>query len=131
VCLRVLRAAADGGRLPARLARVAEVARGDLRRIGALRETAPGVYLVAQGPEDFERAVGVLLGTEPYQAFWVLIREGAPYESALTDSVGLGGLAKATRHDLGRRLANWGRHFGYLPGRSPRRTDRAQLDAFG
>ena len=107
-------------------------ARGGLVKLGAVI-VDHGRKFSAAWPEDaFEQRVGQLLSEDPYRTFWRLLKAGVPYDDAVETALGLTSLTSGTRVWMGKKLANWGRAFGYLPhGKLPRKRPSAQVEMEG
>jgi hypothetical protein len=127
---RVLRKA-NAGRVPrTALRRLERAARDDLGRLGAVMIEKDGSATALMTEQQFDAVVKDLLNTEPYQKFWKLLLDGTRWDVAIEQAFALSRLAKATRHGLGLKLANWGRAYGHLPRRlsCAKRRDSRELE---
>jgi hypothetical protein len=77
--------------------------------------TVSPVWSLAQ----FDGNIKEMLQSEPYTAYWALLKQGIRWSDALDEAFGLGMLASATREFMGKKLANWGRQLGHVPSRLP------------
>jgi hypothetical protein len=97
------------------LTRSEEVAVDELRRFGALRSKNGEEHIASYSVEEFKDRVRELFGTWPYTRFWSLLQSGVRWADAIQIAFGFSDLAEYTRQRLGKKLANWGRQFGFLP----------------
>jgi len=117
---------ADGTGNGMNIRRGDHAARQDLLKLDAIAEETGKQFRVREDFIQFETRVRDLLGSEPYNSFWKDVQNYG-YEAAGITGMGMETLAPGTRRWLCKKLANWGRNFGYLPAKTRISSSRSEV----